>query len=360
MTESRLAIFVVIGLVMLGLGALAGWAVSRVFGEPAPVVVEADHTHVEVGTGEVSATVSLGGRAEWEVETVGSNRAVGTVTAVAVDPGEEVDTGHLLYRVDERPVLIARGDIPAFRAMSRGTNGGDVAQLQQLLIDLGYYTGPLDGVFGASVQSAVRSWQRVVGATVDGVVELGEVIFVPTLPIKIVVDQNVVAVGRILTGGEPVIGALPSTPTFSAIVTSSSQIALLPSGTEVTITGTLDDRTVRWSAVAGLPGITGSPATGGNQVVFLEPSGTGAICRDECGLVALGFGASLEVTIVTVPHTSGVVVPVGALVTAANGQLGVIDDTGALIPVTIVASARGMAVVEGVDEGTRVRVPGGP
>lgn len=50
-----------------------------------------------------------------------------------------------------------------------GSTGNEVRQLQQKLKDLGFYTGSVDGVFGSATQSAVRSFQRSVGITADGI-----------------------------------------------------------------------------------------------------------------------------------------------------------------------------------------------
>lgn len=54
----------------------------------------------------------------------------------------------------------------------------------------------------------------------------------------------------------------------------------------------------------------------------------------------------------------GVVVPLAALVTDADGSTGVITADGQRSKVTVKASARGMAVVEGLAAGNAVRVPG--
>ena len=54
----------------------------------------------------------------------------------------------------------------------------------------------------------------------------------------------------------------------------------------------------------------------------------------------------------------GVVVPLAALITDADGSTAVIAADGQRLPVTVLARARGMAVVQGVRAGTSVRVPG--
>lgn len=52
----------------------------------------------------------------------------------------------------------------------QGSRGNYVCILQDGLINLGYNTGGLDGVFGSRTNSAVREFQRVNGLSVDGIV----------------------------------------------------------------------------------------------------------------------------------------------------------------------------------------------
>jgi hypothetical protein len=51
-----------------------------------------------------------------------------------------------------------------------GSAGSAVSQLEQKLLDLGLYTGLVDGIFGGGVQAAVKSFQSSKGLTVDGAV----------------------------------------------------------------------------------------------------------------------------------------------------------------------------------------------
>ena len=51
-----------------------------------------------------------------------------------------------------------------------GSSGDEVRRIQQKLKDLGYYTDKVDGIYGKNTQSAVKSFQRNVGLTADGIV----------------------------------------------------------------------------------------------------------------------------------------------------------------------------------------------
>jgi hypothetical protein len=84
----------------------------------------------------------------------------------------------------------------------------------------------------------------------------------------------------------------------------------------------------------------------------------GPVCGGECDQVPFGDATLLPSTIHVVPEVAGVLVPAAALATTADGQTVVVLESGELQQVSVVASASGMAIVEGVDEGQLVRTPG--
>jgi len=55
------------------------------------------------------------------------------------------------------------------RVLRRGSAGSDVADLQGLLAGLGFEPGPVDGVFGAGTEAAVRAFQAAHDLEADGV-----------------------------------------------------------------------------------------------------------------------------------------------------------------------------------------------
>lgn len=134
------------------------WAAGSVLSPAEDVFESTPYTFVKVVPGEVGSSISLNTVAEWAPVPVGANRAAGVVTSVGVVAGDEVGPGVVLYTVDLRPVVVAQGAVPAFRAIGQGTEGADVAQLQAMLTARGFYTGVADGKAGAGTVSGIRAW----------------------------------------------------------------------------------------------------------------------------------------------------------------------------------------------------------
>ncbi len=54
--------------------------------------------------------------------------------------------------------------------LRQGSTGGEVKEVQRRLKQWGYYTGSVDGVFGAATKKAVIAFQKKNGLTADGIV----------------------------------------------------------------------------------------------------------------------------------------------------------------------------------------------
>ncbi|QTX03379.1 peptidoglycan-binding domain-containing protein [Agromyces archimandritae] len=342
--------FAAVGVAVLLVGGVAGWAAAEVFAPRTDVIAESPFTFVELVEGEVGSSITLNTVAEWKRSPAGTNQAQGTVTAVRATGGDEVGQGGVLYEVDLRPVVAAAGATPAFRALSRGIEGADVAQLQTMLAALGFYDGEADGEFGAQTQAAARAWQESLGLDGDGTVRAGDLVFIPSLPARVTLDTEVVSRGALLTGGEAVVSGLSPEPVFT-IPATVSQAAGMPAGTAVEITF---ENSV-WSATVA--GQTPSPDSGDQVDIALQGVDGAPVCGDECGLLPIEGQNLLSSRIITQETVRGIVAPSAALRSDADGAVSVIDEGGDAHPVRVVASARGMSVVEGVDAGIKVRIP---
>lgn len=338
------------GLALVVAGALCTWGVLTILRPAEDPLASTEHTYVEVAAGEVSASISLNAVAEWTQIPVGANQASGIVTSVGIEPGAEVSQGTVLYSVGLRPVVVAQGDVPMFRQIGSGIEGDDVRQLQEMLAALGFYGNIIDGKAEMGTTAAIKEWQGAVGVEESGVVEPGDVIFVPQLPTRLALDTELVHRGANLSGNEEAILGLSAAPEFWVPVTEG-QAAMMPAGTMVEVNS--PDGQI-WQGVAGEQE---RDTESGTISVVVAGSEGATLCGDACGQIPVSGQTTLTSKIVTVEQVTGLVLPSSAIVTTADGTTAVIDRKGDRIPIQVVASAKGMSVVSGVDEGIRVRVP---
>ncbi|MFB3098519.1 MAG: peptidoglycan-binding protein, partial [Acidimicrobiia bacterium] len=157
----------------------------------------------------------------------------GTVTTI-IDEGSIAGLGEELMTIDGEPVVLLIGDVPVFRAMGLGVSGADVLQLEAALAELGYGGADdfsTDGVFDEATRLAVVAWQSAIGAKPDGVVNVGDVIFLPN-PIR--VGDNLVAVGDVVHDGTPIMSTSVSA-TFVTVELSTDDQDLVAVGDAVVV-----------------------------------------------------------------------------------------------------------------------------
>lgn len=341
-----------VALAMVALGAACSWALLSVLRPAVEPREPAVSTYVSVVRGVISESVSLNAVAAWPEILAGINQASGIVTSIGIEPGEEVAPGATLFTVALRPVVIAQGEVPMFRQIADGAVGDDVGQLQVMLTELGHYRDVIDARVGPRTTAAIRRWQGELGVEKTGVVELGDLVFVPHLPSRIALNPEFIHRGASLTGGEEAVFSLPPAPVFR-IPATEAQALIMPSGTTVEVTSP-SGRV--WRGVAGEQ--TRS-AEDDSISVFVAGQGGSSLCADACGEVPAGEERTLLSRIVLVPEVEGLLVPSSSLVTTAEGETAVIGVDGERITVKVTASAKGMSVISGVPEGRRVRVPAG-
>lgn len=335
----------------------AYWCGGRVGGihhltPPEDPLQGATQTTVTVTEGSLSHSLSLTAFATWEKQHIGTNHASGVVTAVSLANGTEVGTGTVLYRVNLRPVVVAQGDTPAFRDITRGTSGEDVAQLQAMLAETGFFHGEVDGEAGWDTVAAIRAWQAELGVESSGIVAQGDIIFVPTLPARLALDTQLVARGEALSGGEHVLLGISGSPSFQIPLTEA-QAAKIPTGTEVQL---LSPSGAQWAATVSE--IRRETNEGDGVRAVLLGGEDAAICQDLCNELPIGQTSSLPAEIVLLAEVTGLVVPVAAIVTGADGEAALVDTAGVRHPIRVLATAKGMSVVSGVSEGLQVRLFG--
>ncbi|MCU1421691.1 MAG: hypothetical protein JWN36_1342 [Microbacteriaceae bacterium] len=167
---------------------LAGAAVLAVVAVIGGVLSGADHTTgdaqaapastAQVEQGRLSAVVSQDGMLTYRARPDGSpypviNQAHGVYTDLP-EVGDKVDCGGVLYRVDDKPVLLLCGTVPAYRALHTGDAGQDVRQLNRNL----HVRGAGDA-FTTKTETALEALQRRKGVHVNGALALGDAVFLP-------------------------------------------------------------------------------------------------------------------------------------------------------------------------------------
>ena len=305
----------------------------------------------EVGVDTVGRSLSLGVAAEWQAEPTAPVVAGGTVTSIEVGDGQVVRPGDVLVVLDLAPLVVAEGSTPVFRRMTRGDKGPDVAQLQRFLVSLGFNDHDPDGNYGGATESAVKAWQRSLDRDATGVVEMGDLVFVPELPARVRLGADI-SVGSRLDGEIALFDLVVGAPQFF-VPLSIEQRDLVPLTSTVVIHA--EDKT--WSAI--IDQVIEDPANGTLQLNLAAPDG-GSICSDECeALVPLRGRTIFSADIVVVPETTGPAVPMAAIHAAPSGELYVILEGGEERAVSVVASRNGIAIVDGVEAGERVVMDAG-
>jgi hypothetical protein len=358
-----------------GVLVMSGGKAASAAAPPLPVGI----TPVEKRT--LSAMVSQGGILTYRARSDGSpylviNQAHGTYTQLPT-LGQVIRQGHALYRVNNRPAVLLYGPTPAYRTLSAGAAGPDVAELNADLVALGYAThaqlSPKSASFGSATTTAVEKLQAALGVTRNGTLTLGQAVFEPTAvrvtslsaqpggssqpgetvlqgtsttrQVQVALDasqQTSMAVGN------KVSITLPNNHTTPGVVSSVGSVATCPSSS-----GTAGRRSS--SAAAG----TDTCSSGSTPIITVE------VTPSDPGATGTWDQAPVQVGITTNSVGDALVVPVTALLAQSSGgysvevagagvgtgnrlisvSLGLFDDADGLVQVTGPGLAAGQEVV---------------
>lgn len=332
------------GMVVAGLAGAGALLLRRP--APADPGPQRPLTTVTVTRQDLVEIRTVTGKMGYGPEKAVISRLAGTVTALP-GLGEVIDRGQTLLRINDEPVVLLFGSLPAYRALSLGdrlpTKGSDVKQLKENLRALGYPVNS-DDVYGASTASAVRKWQKDLGLPQTGVVELGRVYYSPGT-VRVAahkLEPGAEASGPVLTTTGTARMVTATVKAFDAALAKTGTTAKIESNSGRQIEGT----------VVSLS--TPDSDSGGPEPV-LEAT---LSLADQAA--AAGFDSPLRVMFTARERKAVLVVPVGALVALAEGGFGlqVVDSGGATryLAVTTGLFANGKVEVEGagVAEGMTV------
>ena len=276
------------------------------------------------------------------------------ISRLDVAAGKTISNGEQLAEIDGEPLFALAGRVPAWRDITPGESGPDVAELQKALAALGYYQdGDTPGLFGTATQDAVSLYDEHLGYTppATGGVPMTDVIFVPSLPAKVIAVNG--AKGQ--QPGQPFLelaargslaltGELP--PAYAGQVKAGLRVKIFDEVTGIHAAGTVADvgtattitpigtivnvgggaasaSSAESSTGSGSTGTSGSGSGSSNSGGATNPEGTPFIPLAVTPSKPLPAALNGENVLVTVQtgRTEGPVltVPVAAIVTTGSG-----------------------------------------
>jgi hypothetical protein len=372
--------------VLAAITAAGGAAVTSGAKSAAAAAQPAPASTAQVQKRTLSATVPQDGILTYRARSDGSpysviNQARGIYTTLPT-LGQVIQQGHVLYRVNDSPVVLLYGSTPAYQSLSAGATGPDVAELNTDLVALGYAAPSqlrqTSASFGSATTTAVEKLQAALGVTQTGTLTLGQAVFEPTAvrvttvsaqpgggaqtgetvlqgtsttrEVQVALDasqETDVAVG------DKVSITLPNNQTTAGVVSSVGTVATCPSSSGSGGSGS--------SSAASGTGTCSSASSGSSTA----PTITVDVTPSEPAATGTWDQAPVQVGITTASVTNAVVVPVTALLARPGGgyavevvgagvgtsnrlvsvSLGLFDDADGLVQVTGSGLAAGQAVV---------------
>jgi hypothetical protein len=361
-----------------GVAVTSGAKQSSAAAQPAA----ANTAQVEKRT--LSAMVSQPGTLTYRARSDGSpysviNRARGTYTQLPA-VGQVISQGHVLYRVNDSPLVLLYGSTPAYRTLSAGATGPDVVELNADLVALGYANSaqlsPRSASFGLATTTAVEKLQAALGVTQNGTLTRGQAVFEPTAVRVTTVSAQP---GGSAQTGETMLEATSTTRQVQVGLDAAQQTSVAV-GDKVSITLPNNQTTPgvvsSVGAVATCPSSSGSGGSGsssaasGTDTCSSASSGSSAtptitvdVTPSDPAATGTWDQAPVQVGITTASVPDAVVVPVTALLARPGGgyavevvgagasnhlvpvALGLFDDAEGLVQVTGSGLAAGQEVV---------------
>jgi len=236
---------------------------------------------------EIPVNAILGYGGSYEVV----NQASGILTQLPPS-GRVIAEGQVLYEVSGRPVVLLYGSTPAYRSLSEGTNSGvtgpDVRELNADLVAMGYASSSEipagSDVFSSWTALGVEKLQSALGVSVNGMLTLGEAVFLPSA-------ARITSVSATLGASAPPGQAILSATSTTRVVTvdlDTSQQSEVAAGDHVAIT--LPDDAITPGVVTSVGKVAtesslnspnlGSPSSSGSATIAVtvtptNPAATG-------------------------------------------------------------------------------------
>ncbi|GLY66049.1 peptidoglycan-binding protein [Amycolatopsis taiwanensis] len=353
-------VLVAFGVLAVAAGVLAATGIGLPGGGPDPAAKEPPTAQA---TAQVTKQTMVDTKTENGSLSYGDTGTVkaalgGTVTRLP-GPGSIVARGSALYKVDNKPVILLYGSMPAYRTLTVGAEGDDVKQFEENLAALGYTGFKVDKLFTDATATAVKAWQEDLGLDKTGQVEPGRIFYADG---QIRVDDLKAAAGDMLQPGQEL---LTDSSTSQVVIVKLGMDDQRLAKKDATVTVDLpngkstpgkitDTRTVAESDSSG----SGTGGSGDSAKTKIKVT---VSVEDQSTLEGLDE-ASVEVAFTAGQRENVLTVPVSALLALSEGGYGlqIVDGTATrIVAIKTGMFARGRVEVsgDGLAEGMTVGVP---
>ena len=291
------------------------------------------------------------------------NQAQGTLTSLP-SVGQVVSQGQVLYQVSGAPVILLYGSTPAYRTLSSGLTGADVAELNTDLVSLGDATTTEipagSDTFTSATATALKKLQAALDVTQSGTLTLGQAVFLPGAVRVIAVSGQP---GGPAPAGQAIIQGTSTTRQVSIALDAAEQ-SEVKVGDKVAIALPNNQTTPGVISSVGTVATTPPSSPGGGSTPS-TPTITVLVNPTDPTATGTWDQAPVNVTITTGTVSKVLVVPVDALLAQPGGGYSVevvgTDGIHRLVPVTLglFDDADGLVQVggSGLAAGQRVVVP---
>ncbi|WP_246186870.1 peptidoglycan-binding protein [Microlunatus speluncae] len=337
-------------------GGIATWLAAQGWGQ----AVGQDVSPLPPATAEVTrqtltSTTTFDGELGYGVAATTANRLTGTITALP-EIGDVIKQGKPLYSVDDQPVILLYGDLPAYRTLAEDAEGPDVEQLERNLEQLGYDGFTVDDEYTWRTAQAVEEWQEDLGVEETGTVEPGRVVFLTEARRISALDAQL---GAAATPGQPV---LSHTATAKAVTVQLEPSDLADVEVGATVEVELPDGATVPAKINELSTevVAGSGQDAESTTVV---TAVAQLTGDKAAQAAADYDqAAVELVITTGERKDVLTVPVIALLALSGGGYGlevVAGGASSYVEVDTGLFAAGRVEVEGdgIAAGTVVGMP---
>jgi peptidoglycan hydrolase-like protein with peptidoglycan-binding domain len=327
--------------VIVGTVALtgAGWAASQLMTTPAQIAARAEAPPSSIVTVPVEfrivsdQIVTRGEVISAQLTNVLSGRVVAGVTSTVVTAlplavGADVAPGSVVVQLSGRPVFALPGAFPAYRDLTAGAVGPDVAQLQKALKSIGYSLGgDKAGVFSMGTTAAIAKLYKKAKYDPPTTLLAAEVMFIPVFPAH--VESMTAQIGsissavniNIATGNLTV--SVPADPQLMDAARAGDKVEVSSEIMGQTVSATISAVAIGIPAAAAPDPAASTPAASDSGGA--TPSAPAMTVVPDTPLPVDWAGQNVRVTVINASSDGKVLaVPVSAVNAAADGTTRVI------------------------------------